>query len=216
MQTEDWPVAEEAFSRCTTLDDEDGDSWSNLASVHLRRTDAVTEDSQALNSTSDDYSNSSELDKIPFGRKRAAYECLRQAVRHSYENWRVWQNYMIVAVAVGEMSEACRAMDRVIEMRFSKEGEKAIDLDVLDRLVGAVTFTVPSNSSNGQNQFLNPNEGRGLSPRVSRLFTEVILSRLSSSARIFSAHAKLLLWSGDYRNALDAHLKAYRCSIAQG
>lgn len=36
VRVEDWDGAREAFTRCVTLDDEDGESWNNLASVYLR------------------------------------------------------------------------------------------------------------------------------------------------------------------------------------
>ena len=36
LKIEDWEEARKAFFRCVTIDDEDAESWSNLASVYLR------------------------------------------------------------------------------------------------------------------------------------------------------------------------------------
>jgi tetratricopeptide (TPR) repeat protein len=36
MRVEDWEAAKDAFSRCVTIDEEDGESWNNLASMYLR------------------------------------------------------------------------------------------------------------------------------------------------------------------------------------
>lgn len=36
MRAEDWEGAKNAFSRCVAIDDDDGESWSNLASMYLR------------------------------------------------------------------------------------------------------------------------------------------------------------------------------------
>lgn len=36
MRTESWEEAREAFSRCVAIEEEDGESWNNLASVYLR------------------------------------------------------------------------------------------------------------------------------------------------------------------------------------
>ena len=36
MRVEDWESAKNAFSRCVAIDEEDGESWNNLASVYLR------------------------------------------------------------------------------------------------------------------------------------------------------------------------------------
>lgn len=40
VRIKDWEGAREAFTRCVTLDDEDGESWNNLASVYLRMDEA--------------------------------------------------------------------------------------------------------------------------------------------------------------------------------
>ena len=36
VRVEDWEGGRDAFSRCVAIDDEDGESWNNLASVYLR------------------------------------------------------------------------------------------------------------------------------------------------------------------------------------
>jgi tetratricopeptide (TPR) repeat protein len=36
LKVEDWEGARQAFFRCVTIDDEDAESWNNLASVYLR------------------------------------------------------------------------------------------------------------------------------------------------------------------------------------
>jgi tetratricopeptide (TPR) repeat protein len=36
MRVEDWEWAKNAFSRCVSIDEEDGESWNNLASMYLR------------------------------------------------------------------------------------------------------------------------------------------------------------------------------------
>lgn len=38
---EDWDGAREAFARCVAIDEDDGESWNNLASVYLRMRDLV-------------------------------------------------------------------------------------------------------------------------------------------------------------------------------
>ena len=40
LREEDWEGAREAFVRCVTIDDEDGESWNNLASVYMRMGEA--------------------------------------------------------------------------------------------------------------------------------------------------------------------------------
>lgn len=43
LKIEDWEEARQAFFRCVTIDDEDAESWNNLASVYLRMAEADQE-----------------------------------------------------------------------------------------------------------------------------------------------------------------------------
>ncbi|ORY81762.1 hypothetical protein BCR35DRAFT_321324 [Leucosporidium creatinivorum] len=231
MRLQDWAGAQEAFGRCVALEDDDAESWSNLASCHLRRgevegdvdaeadldLDAVEGgvDSTGVVGTGTPIEDDEDAAvKLPFSRKRAAFHCLKMAIKNSYDSWRMWYNYMIVAVDVGEMSEACRALGRIIEMRVAKDGETAIDLEVLERLVDAVTKPLETDDEDSEQQHVDPNCGKGLLPRLERLITVTILPNVSNSPRVFLAHARLFLWQGDYAGALDAHLKAYRAGVA--
>jgi tetratricopeptide (TPR) repeat protein len=235
MLDEEWVVAEEAFGRCTLLDEEDAESWSNLASIHLRRAEKEAF-APETRERADDEEDEGDEERIgvngndvvvrnddptalalPFARKRSAFNCLRQAIKYSYDgNWRIWTNYMVVAVDVGELSEACRALGRLVEMRADKAGEEAVDLEVLERLVNAVTRSPTSDGPQAEGVVAvnDPNSGKGLEPRVDHLFNAIILPRISTSPRIFLAHARLLLSKGDLRGSVDAHLKAYRAGVA--
>ncbi|KEI37379.1 uncharacterized protein L969DRAFT_96458 [Mixia osmundae IAM 14324] len=219
MMSTDWPTAEEAFARCVSLDDEDGECWSNLASIHLRRTEeAATGSATAPTELGDEAIY--DTGKVPYSRKRAAYGCLRQAVRYSYDSWRVWQNFMIVSVDVGELTDAARALGKLVELRADKVGDEAIDFEVLERLVNAVTrgksyaeLSAPP-VDNSDETDVGPNSSRALWPRVKDLFERTLLPRISSAPRLFLAYANLLYWAGDLKGSIDAHLKAYRCSSA--
>ncbi|GAA6006816.1 hypothetical protein JCM10207_009105 [Rhodosporidiobolus poonsookiae] len=229
MRLEEWAGAQEAFGRCVGLDGEDAESWSNLASCHLRRgelegdadadfdeeLDEIEDgvDSTGLRVKAADEEEKEARVRLPFSRKRAAFQCLRQAIKYSYDSWRMWYNYMVVAVDVGELSEACRALDRMVKMRVSKDGEHAVDLEVLERLVDAVTRGHEEAEDGAEAPAVDPNSGKGLLRPVSHLITTTILPHVSNSPRVFLAHARLLLFQGDYAGALDAHLKAYRAAV---
>lgn len=151
---------------------------------------------------------------ISFTNKMLAFRALKQGLRYSYENWRMWYNYMIVAVDVGELNEACRALGRVVEETSGKMGAKSVDEDVLDRLVDAVTRASTDEENNADSDIPpNPNEGRWLFKSVNTLFERVILPRVSSP-RIFRAYGRLLTWQNKWEEAIKAYLDAYRNSIA--
>lgn len=128
----------------------------------------------------------------------------------------MWQNYMIVAVDVGQLAEAARALSRAIESKNGREAAKDVDLAVLAKLVDAVVREDWNGGagSRPEGQPMTSNEGMGLLPIVSRLFDVVILPRISDSPRVYAIYAKLFRWKEDWASALDCYMKAYRCGIA--
>ncbi|KAF8878587.1 hypothetical protein CPB84DRAFT_1688262 [Gymnopilus junonius] len=220
MRIEDWEGAKDAFSRCVAIDEEDGESWNNLASMYLRtgvskpKLDVNEEHTSPLSESQNmEIDGSSEA--IPFENKMLAFRALKQGLRYSYENWRMWYNYMIVAMDVGELQEACRALGRIVEQTGDKAGALTVDEDVLDRLVEAVTRAPPNpeEAAAEEGAVPNPNEGHGLYRSVLNLLERTLLPRLSSP-RIFRAYARLLSWQSKWEEAIKAYLDAYRCSIA--
>ncbi|KAI8989869.1 TPR-like protein [Trametes punicea] len=224
VRQEDWEGAKDAFVRCVTIDDEDGESWNNLASVYLRMGEAgkvasEDDDNETVNAAEEARSEDAEK-RIPFSNKLLAFRALKQGLKYSYENWRMWTNYMIVAMEVGELSEACRALSRVVEERAAKDGAACVDEDVLDKLVDAATRGAGENGSGGGdgNTELAAGASRasvttGLERIVTDLFERTILPRVSSP-RIFRARARLLTTQGRYEDALNAYLNAYRTGPA--
>lgn len=151
---------------------------------------------------------------ISFESKMMAFQALKQGLRYSYENWRMWYNYMIISMDVGELHEACRALGRVVEQTSGQVGAKSVDEDVLDRLVDAVT-RVSAEEDNDINPDIaaNHNQGRWLFKSVDNLFERTLLPRLSSP-RVFRAYARLLTWQNKWEEAIKAYLNAYRNSAA--
>ncbi|KAI0355461.1 TPR-like protein [Trametes cingulata] len=224
VRQEDWEGARDAFFRCVTIDDEDGESWNNLASVYLRmgevgkKVAVDDEDDEAGNAAQEAQGEDSEK-RIPFSNKLLAFRALKQGLKYSYDNWRMWVNYMIVAMDVGELSEACRALTRVVEERAAKDGAACVDEDVLDKLVDAVTRGSGEAGTDGTEanseavDSSNATMTTGLARRVTDLFERTILPRVSSP-RIFRARARLLMAQGRYEDALNAYLDAYRAGPA--
>ncbi|KAG8929998.1 hypothetical protein FRC02_004777 [Tulasnella sp. 418] len=209
VRSESWEAARDAFARCVALDDDDGESWNNLASVYLKIGEkGVSETQYAQPDVSE---SNADPQSMAFSSKYLAFRALKQGLRFRYDNWRMWSNYMIVAMDVGELGEACRALGRVVEECAEKMGETCVDLEVLERLVDAVTRGNQDDLPGSQQ---NSNSLQGLGRQVMDLFTRVILPRLSSSPRIFRAYGRLLIWQGSWSAALEAHMNAYRASVA--
>ncbi|KAB5588920.1 TPR repeat-containing protein C19B12,01 [Ceratobasidium theobromae] len=224
VRQEAWIEARDSFTRCVGIDPEDGESWNNIASVYLRMEERGLSGGKDLTASEDDPSPEPVSD-LKFTNKLLAFRALKQGLQYSYDNWRMWQNYIIVSVDVGELSEACRALGRLVELRVEKDGVGSVDMEVLERLVDAVTRAPPIDEcTDGQSECIrNADEGHGLFPRAHDLFTRVLLPRISNSPRIYRAWARLLVWRAQARDAahlratwsdaLEAHMNAYRAGV---
>lgn len=119
---------------------------------------------------------------------------------------------MIVAMDVGELNEAARALGRVVQETHGKSGANSVDEDVLDRLVNAVT-RAPTQFAEDGTEVRSQNEGQGLALGVVNLLERTILPHVSSP-RIFRAYARLLTWQAKWDETIKAYLDAYRASPA--
>lgn len=78
----------------------------------------------------------------PFILKTLAHRCLRHSLRYAPDSWRVWSNYAVASIDIGEMGEACRGMTRGVQYLARGKGGRIasedVDWQVLQRLVDAV------------------------------------------------------------------------------
>ncbi|OWZ52329.1 TPR repeat-containing protein [Cryptococcus neoformans var. grubii Br795] len=204
LRLEKWKDARDAFRKQVGVDEDDAEGWNNLAAVYLRLEEEGFPKDQLP-------------PPVSYENKLLAFRALRQGLRYAYANWRMWQNYMIVAIDVGELSEAARAMTRIVEELANRDPEHAIDADVLDKLVDSVTRDDFSLSKDESTKVVpkTSNEGFGLLPIVERLFDVVILPRISDSPRVWRTHARLLRWKEDWEGAMEDYLRAWRFGPVQ-
>ncbi|RKP33996.1 hypothetical protein BJ085DRAFT_21969, partial [Dimargaris cristalligena] len=175
IQAEEWATAVRAFLRVITLDDDNGEAWSNLASCYMK------------------------LDQ-----KQDAFAAYRQAVRKCHESWRIWTNYLYMALELGYYSEAITALGRVVTLGFAKHGEQCLDLDALQSIIRAAIRGVTD--AHGASVAIQAN-------MIDRLLVDTIMTRVSNIPRVWRLAAEFWTWRGRYAQALDAHLKAYRCLV---
>lgn len=190
MRQEKFGEAVAAFRRSTALDEEDAEAWNNLASCYLQL-DGVSAQAILMGKTSvdalpgrlsddqdrpdqdsdDEEDNSSSLNAAahkPDRMKKLAHKALSHALTHKRDSWRVWTNYLVVSVDVGDFLEAAHALGRVVEIRAAGGGadgpgpgdaqargaderaEAAIDFSSLQRLVGSAVRAGQSAVSEAQ------------------------------------------------------------------
>ncbi|EIW70151.1 hypothetical protein TREMEDRAFT_30027 [Tremella mesenterica DSM 1558] len=228
MKLERWEEARDAFQRGVGVDEDDAEGWNNLAAVYLRLADRSLLSSSSTSSSSSSSSTSTieeedSSSKLPTAMeyKLLAFRALRQGLKASPTNWRMWQNYMFLALSVGELVEACRAMMRLVEDFGGKDPIRMVDFDVLDKLVDASQKlnTIPeddvaqSTKPEVDSSELKENFTYGLEYTLSLLFSQTLLPRITDSSHIYKSHSRFLVYQKKYDQAVESSLRAYKCGV---
>ncbi|KAG8232676.1 hypothetical protein J437_LFUL009922, partial [Ladona fulva] len=76
LSIENWELAASAYRRYCSLDTENFENWNNLAKAYIKS-----------------------------GQKARAWKALQEALKCNFENWKVWDNLMVVSTDCGEFDE---------------------------------------------------------------------------------------------------------------
>lgn len=115
---------------------------------------------------------------IKLGQKSIAYSTLQEAIKHNFEEWRLWENYLLVSIDVGSFEEAIRSWHRIIEIKGKYEDDEVIDI-----LAKAVLNDIPDINKNGSSKLMN---------KLLILTTRITATTSYSSPTLWINHAKLL------------------------
>lgn len=98
MSLNDCEAAVKAFSAVVQIQEQNPEAWGNLASCFTRT-----------------------------GRKKEAFSCIQQAVKHNENSWKLWSNYMVFALELRKFSSFLESVRRLIEL----DQKQIIDGEVL-------------------------------------------------------------------------------------
>ncbi|XP_013146407.1 PREDICTED: tetratricopeptide repeat protein 27 [Papilio polytes] len=104
LLTEQWELSGKAYRRYTYLHPNTFEAWNNLAKVYVQQ-----------------------------GDKQRAYKCLMESLRYNYDNWKLWENIVLVSMETGHVEEVVRGVHRLLDLRGKYE-----DLQVLTLLVHTI------------------------------------------------------------------------------
>ncbi len=234
LQLEDWTGAIDAFGRAVQIEEKDAESWSNLAAALLRLPPAGPQ-KDALNNFGDD----KELaPRNPQKHTQEAFVALKRAAVLKRDSYRIWQNLLNVAVRLSPppYADVIIAQTRLIELLSSVEGEKCIEIDVVEGLVAHLILSSTSSSSpsssspNLQSEALPfhqqsepsfesdtpespPARRTGFSKMLIDLVQQKITPLITSSRRLWLLTAKLSLHLNHPSATLSAYEKAWRVTL---
>ncbi|XP_030854836.1 tetratricopeptide repeat protein 27 [Strongylocentrotus purpuratus] len=101
FQSKKYETAVKAYRRCVQLENDDSQSWNNLATAFIKLKD-----------------------------KPKAFRTLREAIKCNYENWKIWDNFLGVCIDIGEFGESIRAYGRLLDLKKKHVDEAVLEVMV--------------------------------------------------------------------------------------
>ena len=87
---------------------------------------------------------------IKMGQKARAWKVLQEAVKCDYDNWKVWDNIMVVSTDLAHFSDVIKAYHRVLDLK-----ERHVDVDVLRILASAIAEDLPDNGDQPSSRYVD-------------------------------------------------------------
>ena len=243
LQQEDWSGAVDAFGRAVRIEDSDAESWSNLAVALLKLPPEVSAgDSKDPYTQPDDLQPTTrsmiEDDSVfsdrpatdPQKHVREAFTALKRAAALKRNSFRIWQNLLSVSVKLlpPPYTEIVIAQNRLIDLLGIVEGEKCVDVEVVEALVAHLVTTYPGASTNsdttnendrqpvdGDATQVSPPQRVGFERMIIDLVQKKITPLITSSRRLWLVTAKLSLYLQRPLATLSAYEKAWRVTLNQ-
>ncbi|CEP62416.1 tetratricopeptide repeat-containing protein EMW1 LALA0_S05e05160g [Lachancea lanzarotensis] len=167
-------LAAEAFTRCVSLDATHSISWSNLSAAFIEQ-----------------------------GKLKEAHSCLSKAVSSdSPNNWRIWENFMLVSIKLNMWPDVLLACRKLVDIRKDKVGEFSIDMPVVEKLVELlVTSDFPANTSQRLTHFQTS---------CMEFICDTLPTVVTTSSECWKQVAKVEMWRKRPWASLECYEKEYR------
>lgn len=104
FRSDKWSTAVKAFRQCTHLEPESHEVWNNLAASYIKMNE-----------------------------KNKAHGVFIEALKHAYDNGKIWENFLWTSTDCCYFEDIIRAYNRLLDIK-----EKYVDTDVLNALKTSV------------------------------------------------------------------------------
>ncbi|OJD14433.1 hypothetical protein ACJ73_09083 [Blastomyces percursus] len=225
LELEKYEDAVESFTRSVQLEETDAEAWSNLAAALINLPPPTTVESPEKNTTpaaDEEESTSTQQKPDPHKHNREALAALKRAARYKHTDHRIWDNLLTVSASIPPPDTPFRdivyAQKRLIELRGPKEGEKAIDINILTALIDTLTVENAFDNDSvdaAKSTATTPVFLRGSLPAIIlALLDDDVIPLITHSAPLWLLVAKVEAWRKRPSRALAAHEKAWRATVA--
>ncbi|KAE8330117.1 hypothetical protein BDV39DRAFT_36470 [Aspergillus sergii] len=225
LELQRWDDAKASFTRAVQLEDNDAESWSNLAAAILQTPQPDESEPTAVEQLPDEEGEleTGKAPEDPHKHKREALAALSRAAQLKNTNSRIWDNVLTVAASIPPpftpFRDVITAQKKLIEILGDKKGEKCIDLPILGMLVDYLTTAYEyedlvikvDNGSEPPQQVVRSGTIAG---QILSLVDNLIVPQITHSASLWLLVARVEQWRGQPSKALEAHEKAWRATVA--
>ncbi|KAE8309212.1 hypothetical protein BDV41DRAFT_439246 [Aspergillus transmontanensis] len=225
LELQRWDDAKASFTRAVQLEDNDAESWSNLAAAILQTPQPDESKPTAVEQLPDEEGEleTGKAPEDPHKHKREALAALSRAAQLKNTNSRIWDNVLTVAASIPPpftpFRDVITAQKKLIEILGDKKGEKCIDLPILGMLVDYLTTAYEyedlvikvDNGSEPPQQVVRSGTIAG---QILSLVDNLIVPQITHSASLWLLVARVEQWRGQPSKALEAHEKAWRATVA--
>lgn len=94
LTTERYDRAAECYRNITYQDDGSFLAWNNLSKAYIK-----------------------------LNQKERAWRTLREAIKCNYEEWKIWENFMLVSIEIGALDDVITAWHRVLDIKSSHKDD---------------------------------------------------------------------------------------------
>ncbi|XP_064623663.1 tetratricopeptide repeat protein 27-like [Lineus longissimus] len=133
--------------------------------------------------------------------KVAAFRILGEAIKCKFDSWRLWENYLLIGIDIGNFEQGIRAYSKMLDLK-----DRYTDIQLLTILVRAVNEDIPN---------VEDKPSAPLRPKLLELFGK-ITSKVTSDAGVWQQYAKLIGHEDTEENnvrVIQYLQKALRCMI---
>ncbi|ELR07014.1 hypothetical protein VC83_06767 [Pseudogymnoascus destructans] len=229
LATANWDGAIIAFQQAIMIDDDNSKTYSNLGSAllskhtemmkikQLEAANQIQEDAEELNDDDEVGVHKPQMSPLdPKDILRQSLIAYKRGASLQYDNWQIWDNVITVAGRMSPPSfpEVLQGLRAVIRIRSPKEGEQAIDIDILRALVGEVlTRERDTNPATMENGIYNPPRG-SLARAVIEMMDSDVVPLITAQGELWALVEKLKFYRRDFAGALACAEKRWRVATA--
>ncbi|CAH2073308.1 unnamed protein product, partial [Iphiclides podalirius] len=180
LSIEKWELSATAYRRYTYLHPNSFEAWNNLAKVYVKQ-----------------------------GDKSRAYRALMEALRFNYDNWKLWENIVLVSMDTGHLEDVIRGVHRLLDLRGKFDDVEVLALMVRAFAEGAQVADAESAArlrKRGLELFGRITSIHQNKPELWQLYSDLSTTYLLKAQRLLKAY-KGYTQTGNWSNSPDTCVK---------